>query len=188
MRRRNLLFLAGAIALSGCTVRTVTVDITNPLDLDRCGEMIEIALSDVTSKIGDEFAVYDADGNSVQHQVTYDEKVIFPVTVAANGTAVYTIKAGEPITETEPAKVYGRLFPERKDDLAWENDKAAYRAYGPALERSGEQAFGYDIWTKSVDTLILEQRYHDALVNKISFHVDHGNGMDDYTVGPTLGG
>ena len=41
----------------------------------------------------------------------------------------------------------GRQYPERLDDVAWENDRAAYRAYGPALQEKGERAFGYDIWT-----------------------------------------
>lgn len=184
----NIMLMAGVMVLSGCAGRNISVEVSNPLDMDRDGEMVEIALADVTADLGDKFAVYDAAGNPVQHQVTYDDKVIFPVSVAANGHSAYIIKQGEADGAFEPARVYGRFFPERKDDLAWENDKAAYRAYGPELERSGERAFGYDIWTKSVDTLILEQRYHDALVNKISFHVDHGNGMDDYTVGPTLGG
>ena len=43
----------------------------------------------------------------------------------------------------------GRQYPERLDDVAWENDRAAYRAYGPALQEKGARAFGYDIWTKS---------------------------------------
>ena len=184
----SIAILAGVLTLSGCGQRTMTVVVANPLDMDRNGEMVAVSAEAVTKALGDKFSVYDDKGNPVQYQVTYDGNVIFPASVSAKGNATYTIKAGESSAEFEPAKVYGRLFPERKDDLAWENDKAAYRAYGPELERSGEQAFGYDIWTKSVDTLILEQRYHDALVNKISFHVDHGNGMDDYTVGPTLGG
>lgn len=188
MHISNIYFLAGIMALSGCTGRTVYVEVTNPLDIDRSYELAEIPLADITDRLGDKFVLSDEDGNPVQYQITYDEKLIFPVSVAANGTTGYVIRQGESGTGFEAAKVYGRIFPERKDDLAWENDKAAYRAYGPALQQSGERAFGYDIWTKSVDTLILEQRYHDALVNKISFHVDHGNGMDDYTVGPTLGG
>ena len=97
------------------------------------------------------------------------------------------------------------------DDIAWENDKAAYRAYGPALEASGERAWGYDVFTKSVSEPVVEMRYAreldpqarakisawrkegrkeqaDSLAQAISYHVDHGNGMDCYSVGPTLGG
>ena len=63
-----------------------------------------------------------------------------------DASAVYTIAEGTP----QPVDVVacGRQYPERLDDVAWENDRAAYRAYGPALQEKGERAFGYDIWTK----------------------------------------
>jgi hypothetical protein len=95
--------------------------------------------------------------------------------------------------------------------MTWENDRSAYRAYGPALQARGERAFGYDIWVKRVPELVVEQRYEKHLdaeiqerVNQLrrarkykeanelfhsaSFHVDHGDGLDCYSVGPTLGG
>lgn len=42
----------------------------------------------------------------------------FPASVAANGTAVYTIQAGTP--EAFAVKACGRYYPERVDDVAWE--------------------------------------------------------------------
>jgi len=30
--------------------------------------------------------------------------------------------------------------------VAWENDRIAFRTYGPALQATGEKAVGYDIW------------------------------------------
>ena len=109
----------------------------------------------------------------------------------------------------EPS-VYGRHYPERLDDVAWENDRVAYRAYGPALQARGERAYGYDVWVKRVPGLVVEQRYANELnpdtqaeiarlrkerkyeeanelYHSISYHVDHGNGLDCYKVGPTLG-
>ena len=122
----------------------------------------------------------------VPYQITYDSLVVFPADVPAGTTVAYRLVKGTP--QKVDTIVYGRQFPERKDDMAWENDRSAYRAYGPALQESGERAFGYDIWTKSVATPILEQRFADDIERGISFHVDHGNGMDVYGVGPTLGG
>ena len=143
------------------------------------------------------------------NQLTYDDKVVFPVSIASNASVNYTIQQGTPgIVNTV---VYGRYYPERLDDIAWENDRAAYRAYGPALQRSGEKAYGYDVFTKNTEDLVVEDRYAmeldsmawvqinalrdagkkeaaDSLVRTISYHVDHGNGMDCYAVGPTLGG
>ena len=103
----------------------------------------------------------------------------------------------------------GRQYPERVDDIAWENDLTAYRMYGPALQATGERAFGYDVWVKSVKEPVVEARYAselnpetmeqiaklrktnpkaaDELYHSVSYHVDHGNGLDYYKVGPTLG-
>ncbi len=82
----------------------------------------------------------------------------------------------------------GSHYPERLDDIAWENNLMAYRTYGPALQRSGERAYGYDIWTKSTSEPVVKERYNNHLYKGISYHEDHGNGMDVYAVGPTLGG
>lgn len=81
------------------------------------------------------------------------------------------------------AKTFGRYVPERKDDFAWENDKTAYRMYGKALELTpAEMAYGIDVWVKRVDRLILNERYKLA-----DYHKDHGDGLDYYSVGKSLG-
>lgn len=81
------------------------------------------------------------------------------------------------------AKTYGRFVPERKEDFAWENDKIAFRMYGKELEKTPkENAFGIDVWVKRTDKLIINERYKRG-----EYHVDHGDGMDYYHVGLTLG-
>ncbi|WP_438850429.1 DUF4861 family protein [Bacteroides acidifaciens] len=40
-------------------------------------------------------------------------------------------------------------MPERLDDVAWENDLADSRAYGPALaSQEAERGFGYYLFTR----------------------------------------
>ncbi len=46
--------------------------------------------------------------------------------------------------------VQARFVPERMDDFAFENDKVAFRVYGPALKNSQENN-GTDCWLKRVD-------------------------------------
>lgn len=183
----KLLFAAAALAAlaAGCTSGH-TIEITNGSKANAIGEMAEVPLADIIAATGEEFVISDPDGAEVPYQITYDSLVVFPVDVPAGATATYRLAKGTP--QKVDTIVYGRHFPERKDDMAWENDRSAYRAYGPALQESGERAFGYDVWTKSVATPILEQRFADDIERGISFHVDHGNGMDVYGVGPTLGG
>ncbi len=80
-------------------------------------------------------------------------------------------------------KSYGRFVPERKDDFAWENDKIAFRMYGKALENTPkENAYGIDVWVKRTSRMVINERY-----KKAEYHVDHGDGLDYYHVGLTLG-
>ncbi|AJR04461.1 DUF4861 family protein [Siansivirga zeaxanthinifaciens] len=80
-------------------------------------------------------------------------------------------------------KTFGRYVPERLDDFAWENDKIAFRMYGKALEEGGKgNAYGIDVWVKRTNEMIINKRYKLA-----KYHVDHGDGLDYYHVGFTLG-
>ncbi len=190
------------------------IEVSNPLPFARHEEMVEIPVAQLGIPMpatgeAPGFILLDEAGRQVAYQLTYDSLFLFPASVGAHGKSTYRLKNGTPRPFKE--QVRGRVYPERMDDLAWENDKAAYRAYGPALERSGERAFGYDVLNKSTDTLVLDGRYArqldpvanarirtlrqegrsreaDSLARAISYHVDHGNGMDCYSVGPTLGG
>lgn len=204
--------LAGFASSCADSKPSMTVTVTNPLALGRTGEMVEIPMSDVVDrlKLADtaQIVVLDVDGQQVAYQVTYDEKVIFPATVAANGKSVYTIQPGTP--EAFNVVACGKYYPERLDDIAWENDLGGYRAYGPALQAKGERGFGYDLFTKyNTAEPILEGMYEKELSKElrakiaelqktdpkaaselrrsISYHIDHGFGMDCYAVGPTLG-
>lgn len=122
--KKLFLLLATAFVCFACTNTkdVVTVTVSNPLAMERSNEMVEVAMSDIANqlKLADtaQIVVLNADGQQVPYQITYDEKVIFPASVAANGTAVYTIQAGTP--EAFAVKACGRYYPERVDDVAWE--------------------------------------------------------------------
>ncbi|MCF2552211.1 DUF4861 domain-containing protein [Bacteroides caecigallinarum] len=212
---KKLFMSAAVIALmASCTQeKGVTVSVSNPLKIDRVEEIVEVSADDILGKLKldetEEFVITGENNAEVPYQLTADNKIIFPVTVKSEATTSYNIIKGQPSHIN--TLVYGRQYPERLDDIAWENDKAAYRAYGPALQQTGEKAYGYDVFTKSVSELVVEDRYAmdldpdtramikqlreegkkaeaDSLANAISYHIDHGNGMDCYAVGPTLGG
>lgn len=202
-----------ALMVSCGQEKGVTVSVSNPLNIDRTEEIVEISTEDVLGKLKlddkAEFIITDENNTEIPYQLTADGKIIFPATVKGGATVSYKFMKGQPSHVN--TLVYGRQYPERLDDIAWENDKAAYRAYGPALQKTGEKAYGYDVFTKSVSELVVEDRYAmeldkdaramikklreegkkteaDSLANAISYHIDHGNGMDCYAVGPTLGG
>lgn len=177
--------VAAAMAVTACSSHQEII-VTNPSSVDCDAEIVGVDAAALSGLTPGEFRILADDGSEVPSQLTHDGQLIFPATVKAGASAVYTVEAGAPAPVD--TLVWGRQFPERKDDMAWENDRGAFRAYGPALQQSGERAFGYDIWTKSVPFPVLEKRFRLDREEKISFHVDHGEGMDVYAVGPTLGG
>ena len=173
-------------------------------------QVVELDAGEVYARLGihggRQFIVRDPAGLELPYQLTYDDKVLIDAGVSPRSTLNLTIEKGTP--QVYKTVCYGRLYPERKDDYAWENDRGAYRVYGPALQRSGERSYGVDVWSKNTPELVVEQRYWtedvimmptverlrrenrqkgDSLYRTISYHHDHGRGMDLYAVGPTLG-
>lgn len=206
-----LLVMLTAISCSGEKMANVTV--SNGTEFDRNNEIVEVSMEEVSAKLQlpdtADLVIFDETDRQVPYQTTYDGKLIFPASVKANRQSTYFIKVGTP--EVVSVKACGRLYPERLDDLAWENDRVAFRTYGPAFQAKGERGYGYDVWTKNVEEPVVDARYKNelnaevrakiavlkeegkadeakALADSISYHVDHGNGMDCYNVGPTLGG
>lgn len=160
---KRIILGCSMVALWGCHNGSIaTIEIKNPMDRARINEMIEIPLTDLKElSVHKSWLIVDEKGKEVPYQVTHDHLLLFPVQVVANGKVNYEVKTGQPLAVD--TFCCGRCYPERLDDIAWENDKGAYRLYGPSLQQSGQQAFGYDILTKSVDYPVLEERYRKEL-------------------------
>jgi hypothetical protein len=108
------------------------------------------------------------------------QNLLVQVDVKAKSALPLWIQKGKP--KTFATKTFARFVPERKDDFAWENDRIAFRVYGKALEKTKEDAYGIDVWVKRTDKMILNERYKRG-----EYHIDHGDGMDYYHVGFSLG-
>jgi hypothetical protein len=80
---------------------------------------------------------------------------------------------------------FGRFVPERLDDFAWENDRVAFRMYGPALA-SQNGGSGLDCWLKRVSYSIIN-KWYELHLKGLSYHVDRGEGYDPYHVGQSRG-
>lgn len=169
--KKLILWAASVAILAGCSEPTgLKVLVKNPTSEVREHEMTEIATEIVFERLQlsdtDQFVIYDEEGNEIPYQLTYDEKVVFPVDVDSMETAAYTFQEGEPSMVN--TLVYGAQYPEWQDDLVWENDKMAYRVYGPDVQQRGQKTFGYDIFTKNVSELVMESRYGLVLKDRKS--------------------
>ena len=193
--KKIFLAIFAVVLLVSCSTAKVEVTITNNLGIDRENEIVEISKNTIWSKLNltsaDRIIVLDRASEQVAYQVAFnpendtDSLLIFQATVQANASSVYTIKKGKP--ENSQSKVAGRLVPERKDDFNWENDRVAFRMYGPALQATGEISSGIDLWAKRTDKLVADKWYADELAGRKTYHTDGGEGLDFYKVGPTLG-
>lgn len=186
---------------------TCTVTVTNTLKQNR-NEVVELDAQKVFAQVnipgGRMMVVKNQDGVEVPYQLTYDGKMLIQASVRPSSSATYTISYGQP--KDFVLDCNGRLYPNREDDLAWENDKNAWRLYGPKMKGKGVN--GYDVFTKNVQYPIQDFLYNGELTsygineqlkkkgrggewNEIhkgyTYHRDHGKGMDAYTVGATLG-
>lgn len=204
MRKTCLLTFLFLLATLMNAADQVTITVSNPIPSARM-EMVEVDVTVLQKKLqtGKDFIVKDADGKEIPSQMTHDQKLIFQVGVAGKGKSLYYVQKGTP--QKYEVKAKGRLFTERQDEFGWENDCVAYRVYGHG------GAVGYDFFNKSTPELMLDYWYAseqnqemrsvsqqlrergyadlaDQVYNAFCYHIDHGKGMDCYTVGPTLGG
>lgn len=90
-----------------------------------------------------------------------------------------------PAVDPAIPRAYVRYVPDRVDDVAWENDRVAFRIYGPELETAAPPlSSGIDAWAKKVRTPIINKWY---TAGEHSYHIDTGEGGDVYKTGPSRG-
>jgi hypothetical protein len=185
-------FQAPAASQNQLTVTTV-----NKLKVPRQNETIELSAADL-APLGEKdlmkLHVRDSSGKEILCQAVdtdYDEYhkpdlLIFQADFAPNETKTFVITAGKKREYTkEDFRAYGRFVRERFDDFAWENDRIAHRTYGKALITwKGEPltSSSIDIWSKRTERLVINEWY---MVD--NYHADMGEGVDDYSAGPTRG-
>ncbi len=199
---KQLTLILAFFGLVSCCGDELVIEVSNDTKYDKVAQVVEYTVDDAESLV-----VYDADGNEIPSQVVHTGNLIFQATVKAGESAKYYLRRGEKSDYADVA--CGRHYHEKMGDLAWENDKISFRAYGKPYEEIGSTLYGYDIFTKRGAEPVLPDLYgpeidvdnvanYKALlksdpeeaayfIKTISYHLDHGKGMDYYVVGPTLG-
>ena len=189
MKKIGFFILASLLLVSGAFAQHSIV-VTNSTGIDRKGEIVEVSLAAL--KVSFETKSYvlkNKSNKEVAYQLIYNgnkkpQTLIFQADVKPNSSSAYSLVAGIPAVVK--AKTFARFVPERKDDFAWENDIAAYRMYGPALANENPSN-GVDFWAKCTNDLIVDEFYNGEDKKGISYHIDHGHGLDFYKVAHTLG-
>ncbi|WP_440431122.1 DUF4861 family protein [Pedobacter sp. SAFR-022] len=125
---------------------------------------------------------------------TVDE-LLFPSELNARSISKYIIFLGAELpVPVSKSSTYSRFVPERTDDYTWENDRVAFRVYGPDAQQRTEQnrengtlSSGVDLWLKRTDQPIINKWYKGYLSDPSFYHTDRGEGYDPYHVGASRG-
>lgn len=178
---------------AGCGSGTgVLLTVTNPAPFERPGETVEVPLDELAGSFkviaSGRIAVVEArSGKELLSQVT-DDALLFQSDFMANEKKEFSLKQIQASPEPHQPLVDARFVLPR-EDYAWENDRVAFRMYGPALAKDVNN--GIDVWTKRVRHLIVAKWYKESegsLPGKDTYHEDRGEGADFFSVGRTLGG
>jgi hypothetical protein len=197
--------MSAACALSSVAgAAGVTLTVTHELDAARPAAHVavpfaEIAAIDPTLRMY-HVIVRDPKGRALPMQITnyehdhrgaqYDDLVFTYDFAKGQKRVQFTVEPVEKATPPDAQCAYARLVPERLDDVAWENDRIAHRAYGIALNSPAAglerlRGSGIDVWGKRVTYPVIDRWYpkgHDQ------FHKDgEGEGLDLYSIGGSRG-
>ncbi|AZA53389.1 DUF4861 domain-containing protein [Chryseobacterium sp. G0201] len=206
----NKIFLFGSICAIGCIGANSlyaqnSIQVKNTLEFSR-NEIVSISLAQLKSFLNknkeSDLRIKDSNNKYLPIQwIDYDgdgknDELLFQANIDAKKTNSYTIVADgkTPIPETK-VSTYSRLVPERADDYTWENDKIAFRVYGPKGQQEALQGVkgstlssGVDIWLKRTDQPIINKWYKGYLTDPMFYHKDtRGEGYDPYQVGDSRG-
>ncbi|MGA9121229.1 MAG: DUF4861 family protein, partial [Bacteroidota bacterium] len=156
------LLCLGLSTMAPAKEKTVGVTVGNPSAFARMHETIEIPLGRLRTMFGPVDAarliVLPAkSADPLPTQITGDA-LLFQTDFRPKETKTYYLTVGKQ-PPAFPSSVDGRYVLPR-EDYAWENDRIAFRMYGPALAR--EVNNGIDVWTKRVPYLIVAKWYKES--------------------------
>ncbi|GEN77231.1 DUF4861 family protein [Chryseobacterium hagamense] len=183
------------------TAGTVNVSVTNDLSFKR-KEVVSIPASGLKHFSQPSLRIKNKETGEIMRTqwMDYDkngkaDEFLFQAEVPAKSTTRYVLFADAATKEPQSQKIaYSRFVPERSDDYTWENDKVAFRTYGPKGQKEALEGVngstissGVDLWFKRTEKSIINEWYAGHVKTPFYYHTDHGEGYDAYHVGNSRG-
>jgi hypothetical protein len=202
--KHSILFFS-ILAFAACSKpRHKSVTVQNPLETERT-EIVSIPMVTLDSlfpRLTPGNLMVQASEDGTDHCLTQwvdedgdgkPEALLFEASLKGKEHKTYFLTQTEkPVFDTLPG-TYGRFVPDRIDDFAWENDRVAFRTYGPEAQRlvdagenGGTLSSGIDCWLKRVEHGVINAWYKKNSTGG-SYHKDDGEGYDPYHVGASRG-
>ncbi|MFD1875601.1 DUF4861 domain-containing protein [Hymenobacter bucti] len=185
----------------------VSVAVRNRLSLNRRAETVSLPVNRLTAllqKYGAQNLLVRDEAGKILVSQTLDnngdgqvDELLFQTDIKAKASRKFTVSGapnGAVQQPKSPYTTFSRLVPERIDDYTWENDRVAFRTYGPKAEQlavakdpNGTLTSGMDCWLKRVPYPVINKWYAGHVEHPGYYHQDHGEGYDPYHVGDSRG-
>ncbi|WP_299118804.1 DUF4861 family protein [uncultured Winogradskyella sp.] len=195
---KKSIFLVLVLCCFACTKTSsevLSLTVKNTLDIDRAFETVEVDITDIELK-GQSLEVINSETDEVLVSQIVDNAILFQPKISANSEATFKINLiqSEEQPDSTLIRCYSRFVPERTDDYAWENNRVAFRTFGPVAQqmkedgvKGGTLTSGMDAWLKRVEYPIINKWYAKDAIEKGAYHKDTGEGLDNFHVGVSRG-
>ncbi|MCG2460248.1 DUF4861 domain-containing protein [Flavobacteriaceae bacterium F89] len=204
-----LVFFLIGLTLVGCSERSAKnkqIIVKNTLEIDRSLETVAVNIASlnldstlvnsgilgvVESETGKELTSQTVDTNG---DGTMDQILFQPEIKALSENRFRIVRTDKKEKQVGDPICYSRFVPERTDDYTWENNRVAFRTYGPTGQKEALEGVpgstlssGIDAWLKRVEYPIINKWYKKTVSGKGSYHEDTGEGLDNFHVGDSRG-
>lgn len=204
MSTKYLIISLFIFVLTSCSEKNEThlILVKNTLPLERTFETIELSKDFLKVETLTNIQLIDSETGTVQITQLVDndgdgvmDQLLFQPQVAPTSEQKYEVVINLEHKQQEVTEYcYSRFVPERTDDYTWENDKVAFRVYGPTAQKmiedsipGGTLSSGVDAWLKRVDYPVINKWYEETTNKTGSYHEDTGEGLDNFHVGVSRG-
>ncbi|MFC2110666.1 DUF4861 family protein [Bacteroidota bacterium] len=166
----SLVFIAACSSVKQQKNKTLVVE--NTLAVERSNETIELSKEILGVNDLTELGIKEVStGNLLVTQLVDNDGdgtmdvLLFQPLVKPSSQAKFKVVSISKEEQTKSDLVcYSRFVPERTDDYTWENDKVAFRVYGPLAQqifesgkKGGTLSSGVDAWLKKVEYPIINK-------------------------------
>ncbi len=208
---KTIYIKASSSKISPCVSSPIILKVVNPASLLRNRETVSFNrryifdngnYASANGLLAKKLVVMDGVSSRILDSQVYSEsnsvpdKLLFQVDLAPGETRTFYILDASALPAVPPPALttFARFVPERLDDFAWENDRIAFRMYGPALQKQDgdKTGSGVDVWCKHVRALVVDAMYarHTTYPKgdrRSNYHNDDGTAADNYRAGPNRG-
>ncbi|MEX0360675.1 MAG: DUF4861 family protein, partial [Allomuricauda sp.] len=196
-----------AFVLTSCLNKdkvVATVKVHNSLNMERLHETVEISAEFLgVSEPLEVFGIRDVNSKKVE-TIQYVDKnndgnydvMLFQPRMDSLSERKFEVFFNQGVSQigTGDLRCYSRFVPERTDDYAWENNRVAFRTFGPTAQMMAEKGIsggtltsGIDGWLKKVEYPIIDKWYEKTISKRGNYHKDTGEGLDNFHVGSSRG-